>query len=861
MPYSLLHLLLTLIHSKISLSDVSPLSGTVSTEVEYRDLIYVSLDIQGDRNYRKTVSAVLNSQVSMCYLNNSAMGLNVSGKNEQCSSLYGCGEFLSMDILLVGQNKINYESILLTNSAKKNEGILGINFFIQDPSKFPGPFSITLIPNTPSEIKFTAKNAAKYSVSKGTMSNDILTKEKHCLGRISNFPVMLRKSESKSSLAFKATLSLIRARHQKVKVQDAVIYWDTSIAQTEYSSAILDHLNFEELEIHDSKNIVVAKLDIQKIRRVENTSLFLRIGVDVIRNLAIEFNFTEQVVRVCLLRRAAGADDAQEAAVIASTSSELHGIAVNLQRETPAEFPIKILTTYDTTVVIEMIRNQQLLGIKLDTGSSWTYIPESFTYPCEKGDSSFYCEYMDGAYSTGSKMALAISFPTRQGGSLKAKTSTVIGGINKSHEVKSGDSGLIGLRYTETMDSIPYIWNVEWMVFIPEVIKEMTFEADTNHVLFPNGPGLGRLELNGELRSEDLCEEKGIVVASFSADRSTWEVQNLVLVYTTDQGKDQEYKFEKVLIDTGSTVSLMADSLVREHINKSSTGIRIKAAFASSGNRQLSALNLPREENFPFFVESNIVAGAKGVNILGINILRRLVVGFGMNSGIATGNGGQVKMCIPKSPHKKQIEISKSERDRITKEINRLKSSESLSYECQRVSGFRIFHEHLINSWKVQNRKLAPIDWKKLKSDVSVWVPWDDCFQDVLERQSKLQSRKISSLIILESIVANTRAVEASLSDDSGADEDDDNDSSDTPSRRAQLKESAGDLGDSFLDTMDSLFADSGSLLILLGVLLLVAAITVLTWFKVAQKFGIFLVYLGVFLTCLGGIISIHKNS
>jgi hypothetical protein len=56
----------------------------------------------------------------------------------------------------------------------------------------------------------------------------------------------------------------------------------------------------------------------------------------------------------------------------------------------------------------------------------------------------------------------------------------VIAGNNTYESIPYGISGL---RYTETMDSMPYIWNTEWMIFIPEVIKPMIEIGETLVVL------------------------------------------------------------------------------------------------------------------------------------------------------------------------------------------------------------------------------------------------------------------------------------------------------------------------------------------------------------------------------------------
>jgi hypothetical protein len=48
---------------------------------------------------------------------------------------------------------------------------------------------------------------------------------------------------------------------------------------------------------------------------------------------------------------------------------------------------------------------------------------------------------------------------------------------------------------------------------------------------------------------------------AFSADRSTWVVKNLVIFYTAETGEEQEYKFDEIVVDTGSSLSELALSV------------------------------------------------------------------------------------------------------------------------------------------------------------------------------------------------------------------------------------------------------------------------------------------------------------
>jgi hypothetical protein len=149
------------------LNEVGTLSGKVSREIEYRDLIYVNLDIkgnQGDQGYRKTVSAVLDFKTSMCYLKDDIMGLSVSensNSHAQCKAMYGCGEFFKMDITLIDGTPINYDCMLMNHSLTKHAGILGINHLLIEGE---GVQSITLIPGSLSEITFTGESA-EYTTS------------------------------------------------------------------------------------------------------------------------------------------------------------------------------------------------------------------------------------------------------------------------------------------------------------------------------------------------------------------------------------------------------------------------------------------------------------------------------------------------------------------------------------------------------------------------------------------------------------------------------------------------------------------------------------------------------------------------
>jgi predicted aspartyl protease len=207
---------------------------------------------------------------------------------------------------------------------------------------------------------------------------------------------------------------------------------------------------------------------------------------------------------------------------------------------------------------------------------------------------------------------------------------------------------------------MPFIWNYEWMIFVPEVITKMEY-IPPSQIHLPDGPGLGRLELNSEFNERELCDGGYRNIVRFEAYRETWFAKDLVIFYTVD-GKEKELRINRVLIDTGSTLSSIHSffPLDLDSINRSSS-IRIQSFYG------YGSVELTREENLPFFLN----AASGRLSIIGLNILRRLVLGFNVNLNQVGNTSGQIIICLPKSnipsEKPKREEIDQAQYEMLTK--------------------------------------------------------------------------------------------------------------------------------------------------------------------------------------------------
>jgi hypothetical protein len=581
----------------VHLTSVAPLSGRVSNKILYRNLINLSMDLEGQGGFHLNLSPVLSFISDMCYIySDSFTGLEISETEHKVSSLYGRGQLFSMDVIFVdfgvmGYTDETYESVLLANEAETHrEGIIGIPKFIREGG------IITLIPEISSDIRFLVDaGTAEYTVGHGYLSDESLDEDNNCNGEDSGIFPLISRDVSSMSCETAGHIVLIQGTNE-VKVS-AIISWDTTLAQTEYSSGLLKHMkDFESLRVSDMSNHMLKELERRNLRMFQDSDIHLKIGVDVIRNMVIEFNFGDGYIHVCQAGFHSGFRE--------GATSELHRIAASarlVQRE-ENEATVKILIEYSTAVQVGIMRLNKYLNVVLDTGSEMTNIPESFKYPHEKGDSSFRCEYASGEICTGSKTLLSFTFPTRDKDELVPIKSAMIGGINTAGQTHTLDHGIIGLKYSDTMNSMPYIWNTEWMVFVPEVITQMKRHGDT--FVFPDGYGTGRLEIRNDFNINELCQGK--VVVSVPSDRTTWIVTGLTIGYIGKDGQEKIHTFDDILIDTGYTVSKMTDITVREEINQSKS-IRL------GSTRGISTLVLDKEPGEQFFADKKADRNVIGV--------------------------------------------------------------------------------------------------------------------------------------------------------------------------------------------------------------------------------------------------------
>jgi hypothetical protein len=706
--------------SSLTLTDVGPISATFSSTIEYRDLIYASLDIQG-KEYHKTTHTVLDCTSSMCYLKTDAMGLSVT--NPICTAMYGCGESFEMNIGIIDDRRdepqVSYDCMLLNFSRSKYESILGISLIGR-----PSQQVLTLIPLSQSEITFSAGSSAEYTISEGRIiTSRHLNEDQDCIGDIATVDFFYT-SQHITRLSY-VDMSIYNKNSEFSITQTVIVTFDTNLAQSEYSSKFLDLMaDFEYLKWSEKgpENFIFERRNLKMF--ADGNEPYLRIGVDIIRNLAISFD--PVAVYFCQPKYS----HLRFSSLPSISHEELHGIKVVVQRDDPLE-NVKILINYDVAVQVEMMRNDILIFLKMDTGSDFTVIPKLYMYPCEKGDSSFYCSYAYDKELSGSKTVLSLGFPIRHKDGIKPKTFTVIGGISE----KFYDFyGVLGLQYKDNaMDSLPYIWKVEWMVFIPEVIKPM--EVDDSTIRFPNGRGLGRLVLTNKFNTEEICQGDILV---FPADRSTWVINELKIEFNIN-GNKQVFSLDKVFIDTEFTISQLCSYPINE-INEAD-----EIKIVSSDGKYLT---LPNEESLPFFEQDY------SRNIIGVNILRKLVTGLRMFPQFSQNKQiGEVVLCIPRKVIHTLREIKKeiyqSEIDKM-RQILKEKGVKEDEYECQNVAGFNMFREILQNAWRIEQGMVLTIDWNDVKEKVTAWVPWTLCFQDFAS--FSIESGTIVSRVILESI-------------------------------------------------------------------------------------------------------------
>jgi hypothetical protein len=721
----------------LTLTEVGPLSASFSATIEYRDLIYISLSIQGNKDFHKTINTVLDSTSSMCYLKSGAMGLSVVANPICSTAIYGCGESFQMSIGLmeVSDPQVNYDCMLLNLSQSKHEGILGLNLIGR-----PIQQVLTLIPLSPSEIKFSSEfSSAEYTVSTGRITLKHLNEDQDCIGDIAtvNFYTSHKKI---TRISFVNMIIASSSSDYSIIETVVIVTFDTTLAQSEYSSKFLDLMaDFEYLQWSEKgpKSFIIERRNLKMF--ADGNAPYLRIGVDILRNLAISFD--ANAVYFCQPKYTLPI-----IGIKGVSYEELHGIKVDVQRSDHIflEEDVNILIKYDVTVQVEMMVNNILIFLQMDTGSDLIIIPKLYTNSCQKGDSSFYCSFIDEREFVGSKTVFSLSFPTRQKYLIKPKQFKVIGGINANSLYDF--NGMIGLQYKDnSMDSLPYIWNVEWMVFIPEVINPMEVDDDST-IRFPNGRGLGRLVLTNDFHrmgdARVLCEGDNIL--NFPADRSSWDVKEFKIEFIYN-GHKQVIILDKVLIDTGFTMSQLGSSRLIDEINEAAE-IKIVSPDGKS-------LSLSKEKNLPFF--SSTFDSDR--NIIGVNILRRLITGFRMFPSQEFNNIGEVIFCIPRiigyQRNYLKKEIYQSEINKMT-QILKDKGLKDGEYECQNVAGFNIYREVLQNSWQIDQGMILPIDWDNVKEKVSAWVPWTLCFQDFASYS--IDSRTAVSRVILDSILQNT---------------------------------------------------------------------------------------------------------
>jgi hypothetical protein len=176
-----------------------------------------------------------------------------------------------------------------------------------------------------------------------------------------------------------------------------------------------------------------------------------------------------------------------------------------------------------------------------------------------------------------------------------------------------------------------------------------------------------------------------------------------------------------------------------------------------SSSKSGPAIEIPLDGNSPPYFKKTPTFP----NIIGVNILRKLVAGFGTNSKVSSNtNEGTVMLCKPKEirvPRRTvKQELLESERNQIRDRLQD-RISRNLTYECQLEEGFGIIHEILRNCWRINSRRIAPIDWNAVEEAVYSNLPSNDCLKKLFKIYKS--ESEIASVVILQSILENTFGV------------------------------------------------------------------------------------------------------
>jgi hypothetical protein len=132
--------------------------------------------------------------------------------------------------------------------------------------------------------------------------------------------------------------------------------------------------------------------------------------------------------------------------------------------------------------------------------------------------------------------------------------------------------------------------NAKWMIFQPFIVH-----PGTPYGYWQRKKGL--LEISDDFDSKRLCLDDNF------ADRSSWIVSELEIVYQLESGETKTLKFEKSVVDTGSELSYLTveyEANVLNQVNHSSS-IFLKSSQTSD------TIELKKDSFLFFLIDEDIL--------------------------------------------------------------------------------------------------------------------------------------------------------------------------------------------------------------------------------------------------------------
>jgi hypothetical protein len=400
-------------HTSSSVEKLAAFTATISAEIEYKELIYVSVDISGASNNSKRVSAVLSLGPNKLYMKSEALNLSISDSND--FSIYGIGKVFEMD-LNICHSMYKYEATILSNPTTLHDIDLSRK---NTASRLP---TITLIPDIATSETEKSEMLIEHSLSKGRLSDQSIDALTDCKGDMGEFHVSRDLLADKHGTTEAYAILVKKTSDYSLEIKEfrkfkLIVIWDFTLTKSEFSSGLLEKQDFDFLEIEDNSYNFVTKLDRRKLEIFEDGLPVIKLGVDVLRNMTIEMNLDIGLLRVC--------------------EAKPHSNKIQNNLVIPIEYRMAVLSQSNSY--------NSKFQVVFDTGSDITHIPESLVSKYVIGHRPFRYDYISGREASGTTTSLEITLPTREKSNiLKPVSFQVKGGIN------SQDTG--GLGFIQRVD-------------------------------------------------------------------------------------------------------------------------------------------------------------------------------------------------------------------------------------------------------------------------------------------------------------------------------------------------------------------------------------------------------------------------